>query len=349
MHLSSKIFLSLMLSATLTFPAMAEETSGREKLEQIFQKSKEAVADTVNSIEPSAASTFSFGDSSISAKPGECYGQVTTPAVTRTESQQIEVAPASKQIAKIIPATYKTISEEIVVKEAGEELIVIPATYKTVTEEITVQPESKRIVKVPAKFETKTEQVLVRPARTVWKKGTSSPITKVNERGEVMCLVEEPAEYKTISKQVLVTPESTKEEIIPAVTKVIEKKVVDQPARTEKRAIPAVTKTISKKVLEKPEEIQYQETPAQFKTVSHEVVVNPEKTEWKKILCQTNANDTNVRALQNALKKAGFNPGNIDGVLGYQTYQAVDSFQRSKGLSRGEITYDTLEALGLAI
>ena len=125
--------------------------------------------------------------------------------------------------------------------------------------------------------------------------------------------------------------------------------MIDQPARVEKKKIPAVMKTVSKRVLEKPEEVLYDEKPAVFNTVSQEVIETPEKTEWKKILCQTNATPDNVKALQSALRKAGFEPGGVDGVLGYQTYQAVDAFQRSKGLSRGEITYDTLEALGISI
>lgn len=320
------------------------DDKGKDILDKLVQKSKSA-AEEANDIAPAAASGFDFS----AAKPGECYGQVTTPAVTRMEEKKVEVSPASKTIAKIIPAKYKTITEEVIVTPETEELVTIPATYKTVTEEIVVQPESKRMVKVPAKYETKTEQILVKPAQTVWKKGTSTSITRVNESGEVMCLVEVPAEYKTIEKRILISPETTKEEVVPAVTKVIEKKVIDQPAKVEKKMVPAVTKTITKREMIEPEKVIYDEKPAMFKTVSQEVIERPENTEWKKILCHTNATPDNVKALQKALREAGFNPGGVDGVLGYQTYQAVDSFQRSKGLSRGEITYDTLNALGVKI
>ncbi len=343
------IIASILATCVAVLPLASQaQDSGKDILEKLVQKSKSAAAQA-NEIEPAAAatSTFNFGDSSITAKPGECYGQVTTPAVTRMEEKKIEVTPASKTIAKIIPAKYKNVTEEIVVQPETEELVTIPATYKEVTEEIVVQPESVRMVKIPAKYDTVEEKVLVKPAHTVWKKGESSSITKVNEKGEVMCLVEVPAEYNTIEKRVLVEPESTKEEIVPAVTKTITKKVIDEPARVEKKIVPEVKKTVTKRVMETPEEIVYEDNEAVFKTVSQEVIEAPEKTEWKKILCQTNATPENVKALQKALLEAGFKPGGADGVLGYQTYQAVDAFQRSKGLSRGEITYDTLQALGL--
>jgi len=336
----------LSLSAVVVLASGAAIAEDGNLLNKIAKKTQDAAAQ----IQPAAGNVSApFGDGSFKAVPGECYGKVTIPAVTKTETKQVEVAPASKKIAKIIPATYKTVTEEFVSKEATEKLVTIPATYKTVTEEVVVKPASKRIVKIPAKFDTAQERVLVSPARTEWKKGTSSPIQRTNAQGDVMCLVEIPAQYKTISKQVLVSPETTREEIIPAVTKKITRRVVDQPARVEKKVIPAVKSTITKKVLETPEKIVYAETPAKFRTVTNEVVVSAAQAKWDKILCQTNANTQNVQALQRALQRSGYNPGPIDGVLGYQTYQAVDKFQRTKGLNRGEITYETLSALGLNI
>jgi len=330
MKFNSKLL--LLASIAVLIPATAQAETG-----------------TYTQVAPAAGSSFDFGDASIQAKPGECYGKVSIPAVTKTETKQVEVKGASKTIARIVPATYSTATEQVLVREASEKLVVIPATYKTVTETITVKPQSTRVVKVPAKYEMVREQILVSPARTEWKQGESSSITKVNDRGEVMCLVEVPAQYRTIEKRVQTTPETTREEVIAAVTKTITKQVIDQPSRVEKKVIPAQYKTVSKKVLDTPEQVQYQETPAKYKTVSYQTVVSPEKVKWDKILCQTNANATNVTAVQKALQKAGFNPGQIDGVLGHDTYKAIDSFQRAKGLSRGEITYETLSALGLSI
>lgn len=339
---------ALAILSVASFSVQAEEPTSGGMLGKLVNKGKEAVA--ASDLSPAAGtSTFNFGGNSINAKAGECYGQVTTPTVKKTENKRLLVSDERKTISKIIPASYKTVTEQITVKEASESFKTIPATYKTVTEEIIVKPASKKMVKIPAKFENKKVRVLVKPAHTVWKKGTSSSITKVNDRGEVLCLVEVPAEYKVLTKREQVSPETTREEVVAAVTKTITRKVVDQPARVEKVVIPAVTKTVEKRVLSTPEEVVYKTHPAEYKTVQQEVVVSTGKAEWKKILCQTNATTTNVKALQNALRKAGYEVGTVDGVLGYQTYKAVDAFQRKKGLSRGEITYDTLEALGLSI
>lgn len=56
----------------------------------------------------------------------------------------------------------------------------------------------------------------------------------------------------------------------------------------------------------------------------------------------------NVRALQNALKAAGFDPGPMDGVFGEWTEKAVVNFQNSRGLIvDGIVGRDTGTALGL--
>ena len=288
------------------------------------------------------------------ARPGECYGQVTIPAVKKTVSEQVLVAPADKKIAEIIPAKYDTVTEQIVAQEESEELITIPAKYKTVTETVVVKPASTRIVPVPAKYDTVTEQVLVSPATTMWKKGeggaqSGSAVTRYDAAsGEVMCLVEVPAQYKTITKRVLVSPETTREETIPAVTKQVTRRVVAEKARVETRKIPAQYKTITKRVLIAPEKPVFKDIPAQFKTVNKQVVVSPEQVTWSRILCKTNADSQTGAQIQNALKQAGYNPGNTDGVLGAQTYNAVNRFQRDNNLHRGEITYETLKALGLS-
>ncbi len=88
-------------------------------------------------------------------------------------------------------------------------------------------------MEVPAVYNTVTERVLDQPARTEWKRGTGIGSgkgvsyggaaatverfgdlkvieTRVEDTGEVMCLVEIPASYKTIEKQMLVTPASTR-------------------------------------------------------------------------------------------------------------------------------------------
>lgn len=57
---------------------------------------------------------------------------------------------------------------------------------------------------------------------------------------------------------------------------------------------------------------------------------------------------SDVRAMQEALAKAGYNPGALDGVLGPHTRDALMAFQKANGLAadgiRGPLTYAKLKA-----
>jgi len=66
-------------------------------------------------------------------------------------------------------------------------------------------------------------------------------------------------------------------------------------------------------------------------------------------LLQVNSSGPDVAALQQALSKAGFNPGVADGLFGLGTEAAVLGFQKSKGLAAdGVVGPSTAMALGLA-
>ncbi len=53
-----------------------------------------------------------------------------------------------------------------------------------------------------------------------------------------------------------------------------------------------------------------------------------------------------VKRLQEVLKAYGFNCGNIDGIFGDKTYNAVVAFQKSRGLTPdGEVGPNTWRAI----
>jgi len=192
-------------------------------------------------------------------------------------------------------ARYKTEMQEVLVKEASEQVETIPATYKMVEEKVLVKEESRKIIEVPATYETLTENVLVEPAKTIWKKG-GGVIEKIdNTTGEVMCLVEVPAKYKTIEKQVVKTPATTREEVIPAVYKTVQVKKLVSPAQEKRTRVPAEHEQVAKRIKvsdasfswvgvheeTKPagaptgNQICLNETPAKFETVKKQVIKTP--------------------------------------------------------------------------
>lgn len=57
-----------------------------------------------------------------------------------------------------------------------------------------------------------------------------------------------------------------------------------------------------------------------------------------------------IRQVQEALNKAGHNVGRPDGVMGRRTREALQSFQKSKGMQAdGKITQQTLADLGVQV
>ena len=197
-----------------------------------------------------------------------------------------------------VPATYETVTEEVLKKAATETVSIVPAEYQMVEKQVLVQEASTKLVKVPAEYETVSEQVIDKPAHTIWKKGTG-PIQKIDEAtGEIMCLVEVPATYKTITRTVLKAPARTETVEVPAVYKTVKVRELVSAASEQRTPVPAVYGSIDKQVLKSeagfvwhevsntdhPSEtrtgnkICLTETPDVFKTVTRTVVTKPAET-----------------------------------------------------------------------
>lgn len=296
-----------------------------------------------------AAPAMAAGDGLLPpyAKPGECYARIFIPAQFKTVTEQ-KLKKGAEEKVDLIPAKYGTVTERVLVEEESERLEVIPATYKTVTERVLVKPEGKKLVSVPAKYETQSERVMVKEGYTTWKKGTG-PIQRIDEStGEIMCLVEVPPEYKTITKRVMVTPPTTTEVMIPAEYSTVTKRVVDRPATTRTVKIPAKYKTVTVTKMTQPPQERRSTIPETYQTVTKTVKVSEGRMEWREILCDTNMTRGKVTQIQQALATKGYNPGPIDGVIGWETMRAVNAFQKKAGLPVSRyVTVKTAEALGV--
>jgi hypothetical protein len=283
-----------------------------------------------------------------SAEPGECYTRVFVPPTYKYVTEDILKSEASERI-EIIAAQYEWVEDRVMVRGPSERLEKVPAQYEWIEEEVLVKDAGTRLEEVPAVYETVSEKVLERPAHTVWKKGRGL-VERVNgTTGEILCLVEVPAKYKTVYKRVLVKPITTREIPIPEAYKTVKRKVMTSPPTVRKIEIQAEYETIKVKKLIKPAEVKRIPIPAKFQTVSRKVQVTEGKMEWRRVLCQTNMDPQTIASVQKALKKAGFDPGPIDGIIGKLTMEAVRSFQKEKGLAIGNLTYETLNSLGVRI
>ena len=282
------------------------------------------------------------------AKPGECYTRIYVPPQYETQVEERVVADGSEHV-EIIPTEYQWVEKQVLVKEEAEQIEVIPATYKTVTEEVLITPETEELEIIPAEFETVEEKVLVREGYTTWKTGRG-PIEKIDaSTGEIMCLVEVPAEYKVIKHRKLVKPAETRVIKKPAEYKTVKKQVIDKPAETVVTKIPAEYITVKAQEVVAPAKPERSPIPAELVEVERIVKVQDGGLEWKQILCETNVTREVVADIQSALQQAGTYNGTVDGALGPNTMRAVREFQRSKNLAAGQLTLETLEALGVQL
>jgi hypothetical protein len=107
---------------------------------------------------------------------------------------------------------------------------------------------------------------------------------------------------------------------------------------------PAEYKTVA---LVKPIEVPRGENlPTLYQTVTEKVKVTDEQRRWEEILCEDHMTDCRIIEVQRALERGGYNPGPIDGIVGRQTMDAVNAFQKDFNLTVANyLTIETVEAL----
>lgn len=226
------------------------------------------------------------GDSDLPANPvpGKCYAKCLIPDEYKTVTEQVLVKEASKKI-QVVPAEFGTTTEQVLAKPEAKRLIPVPAVYETVTEQMLVKEAGKRIEVTPPVFETVTEQVIDQPAYV--KKTTIPPV------------------FETVTERVLISEETTRWEkgkkdpnclsanpddcrvmclvTVPAQYKTVTKQVIKTPARVVEEQIPAVYKTLTKQVVKVPAQTKEIEIPAEYKTVTKQVLKQPATTKEESI------------------------------------------------------------------
>ncbi len=291
----------------------------------------------------------------VDADAGQCFARILVPEMTQVVTESVVDTPERSEI-KVIPATYDLVEETVLIREESIEYSVVPATYQTVTEQVLIEEEKREVVVIPAQFEEYEEQVLVRAAYTTWKPGEGlfgradavggDGVTAL-PTGEILCKVEVPAQYRTVTRTRMVSPERTEETVIPARYETITKEVIANPPEVVERVIPAQYETIKvRRMVTAPRE-ETIVVPASMRTVERTQVVGGGQLEWREVLCDTNATPETIAQIQSALVERGYSTGRADGVFGPSTLRSMEAFQRDNGLVVGQLTRETVEALGV--
>jgi hypothetical protein len=142
---------------------------------------------------------------------------------------------------------------------------------------------------------------------------------------------------------------SIRETDSPAVYKTVKRQVIDQEASVREVMIPAVTRKVRVPVVTQEAKVENDSVPAQYGSVTNTVKVADASVEWRSILCETNATPAKIREIQDALRTAGFNPGESNGVVGQSTLSAFNSYSRAKGLPVDQyFNIATVRSLGVS-
>lgn len=220
-------------------------------------------------------------------EPGKCYVRCTTPDVYVNETVTLTVKPAYN-VLKIVPATFKTITERVEIKAAGKKLTVVPEKWGTETVSYTSKEGGNTLSISPASFTTGSETVEIKPAYAQWELGAAAPDCSSGNPDDCRywCYKGYPAEFTTVSTTLLASNASASKTAIGSRDASYTKKVLLEAAKVIEEVIPAEYKEITKTVLDKDAYSIEETIPAVTKTVSKEVL--KEKgglTSWKEVEC----------------------------------------------------------------
>jgi outer membrane protein OmpA-like peptidoglycan-associated protein len=220
-------------------------------------------------------------------EPGKCYVRCKTPEVWKNEDITIEVAPAYKKIVTN-PAEYKTVTEEVLIKEAGERLEIVPSVWETKTVTYTAKEDANKLRVIKATFSSDSETIETKAASANWEMSEKAPDCESSDPNDCRywCYKPVPAKFVTVPQTKLAEDASTTSTPVPGYEKGYTKQVMVTPPTTRTIEIPAVYGTIKKIVLVKDAWQEEVTVPAEYKTVTKEILVNKGGlTTWKEVEC----------------------------------------------------------------
>ena len=238
--------------------------------------------------------------------------------------EQVSNATGEVMCLVEVPARYETLTKTVLEKMATTKVVDIPAVYEIVPVEHLVSPAIENIVEVPAEYTTVEKQVQVSEPLFFWLNSEEVADDEAVATGREICLIARPAEYVEV-----------------------EREIINKATEAVVSEVPAITQTISVQRLASPAAERRITIPAQTKTVNRQVQIAPASVEWKQVLCKVNMTREIISSLQKALKREGYDPGSVDGVIGKATLRAMEQYQTTESIDRGGITLALLKRLNI--
>lgn len=279
---------------------------------------------------------------------GVCLTPVWRPGDESRSDVIVEIEPERVEpIAR--PAEIRWVEREIVLRPQEIRYETTPPVFERRIETVVVEPARLEYFVDPAELAPVEEDIVIRAAQTVWRPGPG-PVERRNpQTGTREHQVTLPAQTQTVTRQELRRPARVASRLRPAVTREIEVEILVRPAEIRTIVTPAVTQTILVQEIVRPSAVEERRLPARRAAIPRRSTAGDSATDWRRALCETELPQETVRAIQRALRRAGFDAGPVDGRLGPATRAALVAFQGVEPLSERIFLLDTLEALGVRV
>jgi outer membrane protein OmpA-like peptidoglycan-associated protein len=219
-------------------------------------------------------------------KAGMCYVKCIVPDEFGEENIEIMTDPAYSTI-RVIPATFKTVEETVLVKEATKRFVYVPAVYETVEVPYIGNEAYKTLSVSPASFNPSSVTHEVYPTTSGWEY-TVDPNCKSPNPYDciVACFKEYPSRSRTVATRNLANDASVSENMVPERPTTYKKQVIKTPPRVDEIEIPAEYATIKRVVVDQPAKTETVTVPAVYTTIKKTVLTKKGGfTVWEELDC----------------------------------------------------------------
>lgn len=233
--------------------------------------------------------TVSFGqDLPLNPEPGKCYVRCKTPDIWKNETVSVAVSPEYKKLITY-PAEYNTIQEKVLIREAGQEVLIVPAVWGTQVVTYFEKEDGTKLEIQKAVFIQSFETVETKAATASWEMSEKMPDCNSDDPEDCRywCYKPLPAEFRTMPVEKLQADATVSKLPIPGITKTYERKVMVKKPETSLVQTEPEYKTIEKTVLVRDARTEEVIIPAVYRSVTKEILVKKGGlTSWKAVDCE---------------------------------------------------------------
>ncbi|WP_298778792.1 OmpA family protein [uncultured Polaribacter sp.] len=218
---------------------------------------------------------------------GKCYVRCKTPDIYKNETVNVAVAPEYKKIVSH-PASYKTVTERVLIREAGQQITIVPAVWGN--EEVTYyeKEDGTRLEIKDAIFNHGFETVETKAASASWQMSEKMPGCESDNPDDCRywCYKPSPAEFKTMPVEKLISDAQVVKVTVPGIKRTYNKRVMVKKPKTLIVETSAEYKTITKSVLVKDAWTEEVVVPAVYRSITKQILVQKGGlTSWKSVDC----------------------------------------------------------------